>query len=75
MELKDKERKSLPPQACLLIDDGGCRLCVSAKAVVERRGVDPARTGVKFVAYQSETARIALGQRDRLGQPETALFV
>jgi predicted DCC family thiol-disulfide oxidoreductase YuxK len=75
MELMDQGERRLSRQACLLVYDGECRLCVSTKMALERRGVDQARTGVKFVAYQSEMARIALGQRYRLGRPETAFFV
>jgi len=62
-------------QICLLIYDGECRLCVSTKLALERRGVDHTRTGIRFVAYQSEAARIALGQRYRVDRPEAAFFI
>lgn len=75
MDSKDQAERLLSIQACLLIYDEECRLCVSAKMAVERRGVDQAGTGIRFVAYQSEAARIALGQRYRLGRPETAFFI
>lgn len=41
----------------------------------ERRGVDQTTTSVRFVAYQSEAARIAVGQQYRPGCPEAAFFV
>ena len=41
----------------------------------ERRGISQTRTGIRFVAYQSEAARTALGERYRLGRPETAFFI
>ena len=75
MESKNKEGRLLPPQACLLIYDGECRLCVSVKMALEQREVNPTRTGIQFVAYQSKAARIALGQRYRSGRPETAFFI
>ena len=61
MEPKDQEEKRLPLLAYLLIYDGGCRFCVSVKMGLERRGVDQITTGIGFVAYQSEVARIAGG--------------
>ncbi|MBX3326327.1 MAG: DUF393 domain-containing protein, partial [Nitrospira sp.] len=75
MESKNKEGRLLPPQACLLIYDGECRLCVSVKMALEQREVNPTRTGIQFVAYQSKAARVALGQRYRCGRPETAFFI
>ncbi|MBX3350034.1 MAG: hypothetical protein KF747_15015 [Nitrospira sp.] len=75
MEPKDQEEKRLPLQACLLICDGDCRFCVSVKMGLERRGVDQTTTGIRFVAYQSEAARIAVGQQYRPGRPEAAFFV
>lgn len=75
MELKDQEERSLPMQTCLLIYDGECRLCVSTKRALERRGVNHTRTGIRFVAYQSEAARIALGERYRVDRPDTAFFI
>jgi predicted DCC family thiol-disulfide oxidoreductase YuxK len=48
---------------------------VSVKDELERQGVDPAGTGIKLVAYRSETAKLALDRRYRLDQLETAFFV
>ncbi len=42
---------------------------------LERRGVDQTITGIRFLAYQSEAARIAVGQQYRPGRPEAAFFV
>lgn len=75
MEPKDQKEKQLPLEACLLIYDEQCRLCLSVKNDLERRGVSQTRTGVRFVAYRSEAAGIDLGRRYRLGRPETAFFV
>lgn len=52
-----------------------CRLCVSAKMARERRGVDQARTAIRFIPYQNEAAKRALGQRYHLDRPETAFFI
>jgi len=75
VESKDQEKRLVQTQTCLLIYDGECRLCVSTKMALERRGVNHTRTGIRFVAYRSEAARIALGQRYHLGRPEAAFFV
>lgn len=61
MEPKDQKEKPLPLEACLLIYDEACRLCMSVKHDLERRGISQIRTGIRFVAYQSEAARTALG--------------
>ncbi len=75
MEPKDQKEKPLSLEACLLIYDEECRLCMSVKHDLERRGISQTRTGIRFVAYQSEAARTALGQRYRLGRPETVFFI
>ena len=43
------------PQACLLVYDGQCRLCVAAKQ--PHADASP----IRMVSYQSEEARQALG--------------
>lgn len=42
---------------------------------LERRGVDQATTSIRLLAYQSEAARIAVGQQYRPGRPEAAFLV
>jgi len=56
----------------VLIYDGQCRLCVTAKAVLERQGADGT---VRFVPYQSEEAARCLGTEYRPGRPDVALLV
>ncbi len=75
MDPKDQEERALPARDCFLIYDGECRLCMSVKMRLERRGIDQTKTGIRFVAYQSEAAKIALGQRYCLDRPETAFFI
>lgn len=56
----------------VLIYDGQCRLCVTAKEGLERIGGTP---GVRFVPYQSEEAICRLGNQYRSGRPEAAFLV
>ena len=60
------------PDERLLIYDGACRLCVTAKAGLERLGGDPS---VRFIPYQSEEAVCRLGQVHRPGRPDAAFLV
>lgn len=56
----------------ILIYDGQCRLCVTAKETLEQR----AEGGeVRFVPYQSEEAIRCLGGDYRPGRPDAALLV
>jgi predicted DCC family thiol-disulfide oxidoreductase YuxK len=59
-------------QKCLLLYDGQCRLCVTAK-----RGLEQLETAgeVRLIAYQSEEAKHALGERYRAGRPDVALLL
>ena len=75
MEPKGRKEKQLPLEACLLIYDEEYRLCMLVRNDLERRGVSQTRTGIRFIAYQSEAARAALGQRYRLSRPETAFSI
>ena len=77
MEPKDQKEKPLSLEACLLIYDEECRLCMSVKHDLERRGISQTRTGIRFVAYQSEAARTVtvIGHRYRLGRPQTAFLI
>ena len=59
----------------ILIYDGQCRLCVTAKEGLERlEGARPDGK-VRFVPYQSEEAARCLGSEYRPGRPEVAFLV
>jgi predicted DCC family thiol-disulfide oxidoreductase YuxK len=60
-------------QDCLLIYDGECRLCVTTKEKLDRTG--ESHHGIRFVPYQSDAARQALGERYRPGRPDLAFLV
>lgn len=62
-------------QTCLLIYDGECRLCVSTKQKLEQAGVGQAGSDVRFLPYQSDEAKRALGQKYRPGRPDMAFLV
>jgi len=64
-----------PGQTCLLIYDGECRLCVSTKQKLEQAGVGKAGSEVRFLPYQSDEAKMVLGQKFRLGRPDMAFLV
>lgn len=63
------------PQACLLIYDGECRLCVTAKKGLERLGAQPDASPIRMVPYHSEEAKQALGEDYRPGRPDVAFLV
>ncbi|MGZ8405500.1 MAG: thiol-disulfide oxidoreductase DCC family protein [Nitrospira sp.] len=66
----------LPEQACLLLYDGECRLCIFAKAQIDQLRVGrQSGTGVRFLTYQSDEAKLALGREYRPGRPETAFLI
>jgi predicted DCC family thiol-disulfide oxidoreductase YuxK len=56
----------------ILIYDGQCRLCVTAKEGIERAGGEGL---VRFVPYQSEEAACRLGRDYRPGRPDVAFLV
>ena len=62
-------------QACLLVYDGQCRLCVTAKNGLERLGTHADVTPIRMVPYQSEEAKQVLGERYRPGRPNAAFLV
>ena len=62
-------------QACLLVYDGQCRLCVTAKKGLERLGTHADATPIRMVPYQSEEAKQALGGNHQLGRPNAAFLV
>lgn len=64
-----------PPRDCLLLYDGQCRLCVTAKKGLERLATEQAGEAVRMIAYQSEEARVLLGDRYRAGRPDVAFLV
>lgn len=63
------------PQACLLIYDGECRLCVTAKKGLERLETQEDATPIRMVPYQSEEAKLALGVVYRPGRPDVAFLI
>ncbi len=70
------DRPKPPPiEACLLVYDGQCRLCVGVKRRLERAGVGETGSDVRFAAYDSDEARQALGNRYQPGRPHVAFFV
>ena len=62
-------------QSCLLVYDGECRLCVTAKQGLERLETQVDATPIRMVPYQSEEAKKALGESYRPGRPNVALLV
>src|ERR1051325_4413105 len=56
-------------QTCLLIYDGQCRLCVTAKKGLERMESHPDAPPIRMVPYQSEEAKQALRESYRSGRP------
>lgn len=63
------------PQVCLLVYDGRCRLCVTAKQGLERLGTHADATPVRMIPYHSEEAKQALGAGYRPGRPAVAFLV
>jgi predicted DCC family thiol-disulfide oxidoreductase YuxK len=63
---------SQKPDERVLIYDGQCRLCVTAKDGLERLGGDKT---VRFIPYQSKEAASRLGMAHRPGRPDAAFLV
>lgn len=63
------------PRPCLLIYDGECRLCVTAKKGIEQLQSETAGSSLRMITYQSEEAKQALGMRYRPGRPDVAFLV
>lgn len=63
------------PQACLLVYDGQCRLCVTAQQGLDRLGTRADTVPVRMVPYQSDEAKQALGEAYRPGRPDVAFLV
>ena len=62
-------------QDCLLLYDGQCRLCVSAKKGIERLEAERLSDSLRMITYQSEEAKRVLGARYRPGRPDVAFLV
>jgi predicted DCC family thiol-disulfide oxidoreductase YuxK len=62
-------------QTCLLIYDGQCRLCVTAKKGLERLENHTDAPPIRMVPYQSEEAKQALRESYRSGRPNAAFLV
>jgi predicted DCC family thiol-disulfide oxidoreductase YuxK len=60
---------------CLLVYDGQCRLCVTAKKGIERLRAHADATAPWMIPYQSEEARKVLGEHYRPGRPNVAFLV
>lgn len=74
----NKTNQINPPRAsqtCLLIYDGQCRLCVTAKKGLEQLETHSEATPVRMVPYQSEEAKQALGKSYQAGRPNAAFLV
>lgn len=59
----------------ILIYDGQCRLCVTAKEGLERLERTRLDGNFRFVPYQSEEAARCLGSEYRPGRPDVAFLV
>lgn len=75
MEFKESITGQLSTQGCTLVYDGECRLCVSTKQKLEELGIGQAESDVRFLAYQSESAKRILGSNYRSGRPDAAFLV
>ena len=75
MELKERIEGQPSTQVGLLAYDEACRLCVSTKQKLEALGVGQAKSGVRFLAYQSESAKMVLGSNYRSGRPDMAFLI
>lgn len=64
-----------PTASCLLIYDGDCQLCVTTKQKLEQAGMGRTGSDIRFIPYQSDEAKQALGAQYRPGRPDLAFFV
>ena len=69
-----EERRSTSAN-CVLVYDGQCRLCVTAKEGLARLGMQDEAKAVRLIPYQSEEAKRALGAAYRPGRPDVAFLV
>ncbi len=56
---------------CVLIYDGTCRLCVTAKQGIEQLQAE-SRPNVRMIPYQSDEAKKLLGNKHQPGRPDVA---
>jgi predicted DCC family thiol-disulfide oxidoreductase YuxK len=71
----DPQGPRTPATERVLIYDGQCRLCVTAKQGLERLRSGQDQSDVRFVAYQTEEAACRLGREYRPGTPDVAFLV
>lgn len=62
-------------EECILVYDGRCRFCVTAKEGLERLGTQNEAEAVRMIPYQSEKAKEVLGNAYRPGRPDVAFLV
>ena len=72
MDILGNQRSSTE---CLLIYDGDCRFCVTAKEGLERITIEKDSQPVRMIPYRSEEAKQVLGGAYRPGRPEAAFLV
>ncbi|HET9846245.1 MAG TPA: DUF393 domain-containing protein [Nitrospira sp.] len=60
---------------CVLVYDGQCRLCVTAKNGLEQLRGESHADEVRLIPYQSEEAKQVLGAHYRPGRPPAAFLV
>ena len=70
-----RDQRDQIDQSCLLVYDGQCRLCVTAKKGLERLETHTDAIPVRMVPYQSEEAKQALGKSYLPGRPNAAFLV
>jgi len=64
-----------PLKDCVLIYDGECRMCVTAKRGLEQMAQSSAMGDIRMITYQSEEAKRLLGSSYRPGRPDAAFLV
>lgn len=69
------DNRSKTSQGRLVIYDGQCRMCVTAREGIERIRKAEERQSVRFVPYQSEEATRSLGGMYRPWRPDVAYLV
>jgi len=63
------------PEMCILVYDGRCRMCVTAKRGLERLESGQPGKQVRMIPYEGEEARRLLGDLYRPGRPDAAYLV
>ncbi|MGQ0811609.1 MAG: thiol-disulfide oxidoreductase DCC family protein [Nitrospiraceae bacterium] len=70
-----EQQQAQPDQECVLIYDGRCRMCVTAKKGIEELRPCNTLPSVRFIPYQSEEAAGLLGSDYRPGRPDVAFLL